>query len=106
MNFTDGLLSLEKLRSKRSTVEMRDKRKEERERKQRLKMFNALATVSSLAAMIVFDFLLAYFGGDWLDEYFKTGDHTFRLVGISLAIVTIFLTFFKLVYSVMQDEDD
>ena len=87
-------------------MEMRDKRKEERERKQRLKMFNALATVSSLAAMIVFDFLLAYFGGDWLDEYFKTGDHTFRLVGISLAIVTIFLTFFKLVYSVMQDEDD
>ena len=97
---------MEKLRSKRSTVEMRDKRKEERERKQRLKMFNTLATVSSLAAMIVFDFLLAYFGGDWLDEYFKTGDHTFRLAGISLAIVTIFLTFFKLVYSVMQDEDD
>ena len=87
-------------------MENRNQRKEEMERKQRLKMFNALATVSSLAAMIVFDFLLAYFGGDWLDEYFKTGDHTFRLAGISLAIVTIFLTFFKLVYSVMQDEDD
>ena len=56
--------------------------------------------------MIAFDFLLAYYGGDWLDEYFQTGDHTFRLVGISLAIVTIFLTFFKLVYSVMQDEDE
>ena len=97
---------MEKLRSKEAAVENRDRRKEERERKQRLKMFNALATVSSLAAMIVFDFLLAYFGGDWLDEYFKTGDHTFRLAGISLAIVTIFLTFFKLVYSVMQDEDD
>ena len=87
-------------------MEIRDKRKEERERKQRLKMFNALATVSSLAAMIVVDFLLAYFGGAWLDAYFQTGDHTFRLAGISLAIVTIFLTFFKLVYSVMQDEDD
>ena len=87
-------------------MEMRDKRKEDRERKQRLKMFNALATVSSLAAMIVFDFLLAYFGGDWLDEYFQTEDHTFRLAGISLAIVTIFLTFFKLVYSVMHDEDE
>ena len=48
-------------------MENRNQRKEERERKQRLKMFNALATVSSLAAMIVFDFLLAYFGGDWLD---------------------------------------
>lgn len=97
---------MEKLRSTRGTVDSKDKRKEEKERKQRLKMFNALATVSSLAAMIVFDFLLSYFGGDWLDEYFQTGDHTFRLVGISLAIVTIFLTFFKLVYSVMQDEDE
>ena len=87
-------------------MENRNQRKEERERKQRLKMFNALATVSSLAAMIVFDFLLAYFGGDWLDTYFETGDHTFRLAGIRLAIVTIFLTFFKLVYSVMQDEDE
>ena len=98
---------MEKLGVKaRSIVEIRDKRKEERERKQRLKMFNALATVSSLAAMIVFDFLLAYYGGDWLYAYFETGDHTFRLAGISLAIVTIFLTFFKLVYSVMQDEDE
>ena len=98
---------MEKLGVKaRSSVEIRDKRKEERERKQRLKMFNALATVSSLAAMIVFDFLLAYYGGDWLDAYSPTGDHTFRLAGISLAIVTIFLTFFKLVYSVMQDEDE
>ena len=98
---------MEKLGVKaRSIVEIRDKRKEERERKQRLKMFNALATVSSLAAMIVFDFLLAYYGGDWLDAYFQTCDHTFRLAGISLAIVTIFLTFFKLVYSVMQDEDE
>ena len=85
---------------------MRDKRKEERERKQRLKMFLQILKKIVLKDMIVFDFLLAYFGGDWLDEYFKTGDHTFRLVGISLAIVTIFLTFFKLVYSVMQDEDD
>lgn len=82
------------------------RRKEEKERRQRVKMFSALATVSSLAAMIVCDFLLAYFGGDWLDGYFQTGDHTFRLAGISLALVTIFLTFFKLVYSVMQDEDD
>ena len=87
-------------------MENRNQRKEERERKQRLKMFNALATVSSLAAMIVFDFLLAYFGGDWRDAYLETGEHTFRLAGISLAIVTIFLTFFKLVYSVMQDEDE
>ena len=31
-------------------------------------MLEALATVSSLAFMAVIDFLLAYFGGDWLDR--------------------------------------
>lgn len=80
-----------------------DKRKEARER---VKMLNALATVSSLAVMIVCDFLLAYWGGNWLDNYFQTGDHSFRVGCICLAIVTVFLTFFKLVYSVMLDKDD
>ena len=80
-----------------------DKRKESRER---VRMLNALATVSSLAVMIVCDFMLAYFGGDWLDNYIQTGDHTFRVACICLAIVTVFLTFFKLVYSVMVDKDD
>lgn len=39
-------------------------------------MLEALATVSSLAFMAVIDFLLAYFGGDWLDRHLETGDHT------------------------------
>ena len=65
-----------------------------KEAKERIRMLNALATVSSLAVMIVCDFLLAYFGGDWLDNYFQTGDHTFRVA------------FFKLIYSVMIDKDE
>ncbi len=80
-----------------------DKRKEARER---IKMLSALATVSSLALMIVFDFVLAYLGGDWLDNYFQTGTHSFRIGAICLAIVTVFLTFFKLIYSVMLDKDE
>lgn len=80
-----------------------DNRKEEQER---IRMLSALATVSSLAMMTVFDFVLAYWGGDWLDEYFQTGDHTFRMLGISLALAAMFLSFFKLVYTVMQRKDD
>ncbi len=80
-----------------------DKRKSDKEQ---IKMLNALATVSSLAVMIVADFLMAYWGGNWLDEYFQTGDHTFRVACICLAIVTVFLTFFKLVYAVISDKDD
>lgn len=71
-----------------------------------MKMLQALATVSSLAVMTVLDFVLAYLGGNWLDDYFHTGDHTFRIACICLAIVTLFLTFFKLIYAVMSDKDD
>ena len=77
-----------------------------KESKERAKMLSDLATVSSLAMMIVCDFMLAYFGGDWLDNYFQTGDHTFRVACICLAIATVFLTFFKLIYSVIVDKDD
>ena len=34
-----------------------------------IRMLEALATVSSLAFMAVIDFMLAYFGGDWLDRH-------------------------------------
>lgn len=73
--------------------------------KDRVKMLQALATVSSLAMMIVMDFVLAYLGGDWLDDYFATGDHTFRVACICLAIVTVFLTFYKLICAVISDKD-
>lgn len=80
-----------------------DKRQKDREQ---IKMLNALAIVSSLGLMTVFDFLLAYYGGNWLDEYFQTGDHSLRLVCICLAVTALVMTFFKLIYTVMLDKDD
>ncbi|WP_293728072.1 AtpZ/AtpI family protein [uncultured Phascolarctobacterium sp.] len=80
-----------------------DKRKSDREY---IRALNALATVSSLGFMAVVDFLLAYWGGNWLDNYFQTGDHTWRMACICLAFISIFLTFFKLVYTTMLDKDD
>ncbi len=65
--------------------------------KERVRMWNALATVSSLGVMIVCDFLLAYYGGNYLDAYFATGNHSIRLFCICLAVVTVFLTFYQLI---------
>lgn len=83
-----------------------DRKKKEKNDRQYMRALTMLATVSSLGVMTVFDFLLAYFGGDWLDNYFQTGDHTFRFICICLAILTLFLSFFKMVYTVMMDKDD
>lgn len=80
-----------------------DQRKKERER---IKMLTALSTVSSLGAMIVFDFILAYYGGDWLDAYFETGDHTCRMACISLALASVFFTFCNLVQTALNREGD
>lgn len=80
--------------------------KRSKNERQYVKALSALATVSSLGVMTVFDMLLAYWGGDWLDDYFQTGDHTFRMLCISLAVAAVFLSFFKLVYTLMIDEDD
>ncbi len=74
--------------------------------RQYVKALSALASVSSLGVMTVFDILLAYWGGDWLDNYFETGDHTWRMICISVAIATVFLSFFKLIYTLMIDKDD
>ena len=74
--------------------------------KEHIKMLNALATVSSLGMMAVFDFVLAYWGGNWLDNYFQTGDHSWRMACISMALLTIFLTFFRLIYTTMLDQDE
>ncbi|MBQ8690324.1 MAG: hypothetical protein IJ516_00640 [Phascolarctobacterium sp.] len=71
-----------------------------------IKAMSALSTVSSLALMTVFDFILAYWGWDWLDNYFQTGDHTFRLICIVIAIITLFLTFFKMIYTLILDKDE
>ena len=65
--------------------------------KENMRMLEALATVSSLAFMAVIDFLLAYFGGDWLDRHFETGDHTMRGICIGLAIVSLVMTYYNLI---------
>lgn len=65
--------------------------------KEHMRMLEALATVSSLAFMAVIDFLLAYFGGDWLDRHFETGDHTLRGICIGLAIISLVMTYYNLI---------
>ena len=80
--------------------------KRTRDERQYAKALTALATVSSLGVMTVFDFILAYWGGDWLDNYFQTGDHTFRMLGVCLAVVTLFLSFYRLIVTLMTDKDE
>lgn len=75
-------------------------------RQENIRSMNAFAIVSSLAMMIVCDFFLAYYGGNWLDEYFETGDHSIRLACICLAIASVFMTFFHLVSLAMDREKD
>ena len=71
--------------------------------KEHMRMLEALATVSSLAFMAVIDFLLAYFGGDWLDR--QTGDHTMRGICIGLAIVSLVMTYYNLIQRSVLSRD-
>lgn len=75
--------------------------------KEHMRMLEALATVSSLAFMAVIDFLLAYFGGNWLDQHLNTGDHTMRGLCIGLAIVSLVMTYYNLIRkSILSREED
>lgn len=75
--------------------------------KEHMRMLEALATVSSLAFMAVIDFLLAYFGGNWLDQHLNTGDHTMRGLCIGLAIVSLVMTYYNLIQkSILSREED
>ena len=70
-------------------------------------MLEALATVSSLVFMAVIDFLLAYFGGIWLDQHLNTGDHTMRGLCIGLAIVSLVMANYNLIQkSILSREED
>ena len=73
--------------------------------KEHMRMLEALATVSSLAFMAVIDFLLAYFGGDWLDRHFEKGDHTMRGICIGLAIVSLVMTYYNLIQRSVLSRD-
>lgn len=70
-----------------------------------IRMLEALATVSSLAFMAVIDFLLAYFGGDWLDRHMETGDHTMRGICIGLAIISLVMTYYNLIQRSVLSRD-
>lgn len=73
--------------------------------KEHMRKLEALATVSSLAFMAVIDFLLAYFGGDWLDRHLETGDHTMRGICIGLAIVSLVMTYYNLIQRSVLSRD-
>ncbi len=94
---------------KRQEIARRIKARLERQRRQeleRIRMMNAFAIVSSLAMMTVIDFLLAYWGGDWLDAYFQTSDHFWRKILLGLAGLTFALGVFKLIYLTKPMEEE
>ncbi len=74
--------------------------------KEQVRALGVLATVSSLGAMVVIDFLIAYYAGNWLDKYFETGDHTWRIRCIGIAMAMVCYTFFKMIHTVMNRSDD
>lgn len=63
-------------------------------------------TVSSLCMMTVIDVLLAYWGGDWLDNYFNTGDHSMRLYAILLAVGASVMSFINVIRTAMLNFED
>ncbi|MCD7975429.1 MAG: hypothetical protein LUF25_06630 [Phascolarctobacterium sp.] len=73
--------------------------------KERVRMLEAFAIVSSLAFTTVADFLLAYLGGNWLDNYFQTGDHTLRSICIGIAVLALFMTYYELITKCILTRD-
>ena len=104
--------NLEKVKladKKRQEIARRIKARLARQRRQeleRIRMMNAFAIVSSLGMMTVIDFLLAYWGGDWLDAYFRTEDHFWRKICLGLAGLTFALGVFKLIYVTKPLEEE
>lgn len=56
--------------------------------------------------MTVIDVLLAYWGGDWLDNYFNTGDHSMRLYAILLAVGASVMSFINVIRTAMLNFED
>lgn len=80
--------------------------KKERSERQFQRALTLLGSVSSLCVMTVMDVLLAFWGGDWLDNYFATGDHSLRLVCILVAIGASLLSFYNVVRVAMMELDE
>ena len=77
-----------------------------RNERQYRRALTVLGTISSLCMMTVMDVLLAYWGGDWLDSYFATGDHTMRLWCIIIAVGATIMSFINVVRTAMLNFDD
>lgn len=77
-----------------------------RNERQYRRALTILGTVSSLCMVTVIDVLLAYWGGDWLDGYFNTGDHTMRLYCILLAVGASIMSFVNIIRTAMLNFDD
>lgn len=80
--------------------------KRERSERQFQRALTLLGSVSSLCMMTVIDVLLAFWGGDWLDEYFATGDHTMRLICILVSIGASLMSFYSVVRVALMEIDD
>ena len=65
-----------------------------------------LGTVTSLCMVTVIDVLLAYWGGDWLDVYFNTGNHSMRLYAILVAVGASVMSFVNIVRTAMLNFED
>ena len=105
----ENLVKVKLADRKRQEIARRIKARLDRQRRQeleRIRMMNAFAIVSSLGMMTVIDFLLAYWGGDWLDNYFQTGDHFWRKICLGLAGLTFALGVFKLIYLTKPMEEE
>lgn len=77
-----------------------------RNEKQFRRALTLLGSVSSLCIMTVMDVLLGFWGGDWLDQYFATGDHTYRLWCILIAIAATCMSFYNVIRVALMDVDD
>lgn len=80
--------------------------KRARNERQYRRALTILGTISSLCMMTVMDVMIAYWGGDWLDKYFATGDHTMRLWCILIAVGATVMSFANVVHTAMLNFDD
>ena len=80
--------------------------KNSRNERQYRRALTILGSISSLCMTAVVDVLVAYWGGDWLDAYFNTGDHTMRLWCILIAVGATVMAFVNIVRTAMLNFDD
>lgn len=78
----------------------------DRNERQYRRALTILGSISSLCMTAVVDVVIAYWGGDWLDEYFATGDHTMRLWCILIAVAAVVMSFVSIVRTAMLNFDD